>query len=50
MFILNIPGKLLHQRQTMSTETASPLKFSAEKHDVNFIITFKLYLHINDVD
>lgn len=45
VFILNIPGKLLHQRQTMSTETASLLKFSAVKPDFNYIITFKLYLH-----
>lgn len=45
VFILNIPGKLLHQRQTMSTETGCPLKFPAVKQDFNYIITFKLYLH-----
>lgn len=45
VFILNIPGKLLHQRQTMSTETGCPLKFPAVKQDFNYIMTFKLYLH-----
>lgn len=42
VFILNIPGKLLHQRQAMSSETAGPLKFPAAKHTFNYIITFKI--------
>ncbi len=45
VFILNIPGKLLHQRQTMSTETGRPLKFPAVKKYFNYIITFHLYLY-----
>lgn len=38
VFILNIPGKLLHQRQEMSCH----LKFPAAKHTFNYIITLEI--------
>lgn len=46
VFILNIPGKLLHQWQIMFKETALPLKFVAAKRDFNYIITLQLYLNV----
>lgn len=42
MFVLNIPGKLLHQRQTTSTETVARLKFPAVTHTFNNITTLKI--------
>lgn len=42
VFILNIPGKLLHQRQAMSPETAGSLKSPAAKHTFNYLITLKI--------
>lgn len=42
VFILNIQGKLLHQRQAMSPEPSGPLKFPAAKHTFNYIITLKI--------
>lgn len=42
VFILNIRGKLLHQRQAMSSEPSALLKSPAAKHTFNYIITLKI--------
>lgn len=42
VFILNIRGKLLHQRRAMSSEPSALLKSPAAKHTFNYIITLKI--------
>lgn len=42
MFVLNIRGKLLHQRPAMFSEPSGPLKSSAAKHTFNCIIALKI--------
>lgn len=42
VFVLNIQGKLLHQRPTMFSELSGSLKSPAAKHTFNCIIALKI--------
>lgn len=42
MFVLNIQGKLLHQRPAMFSEPSGPFKSPAAKHTFNCIIALKI--------